>query len=497
MGFVIISTTNPKSPAYWSGGSGGSLSWSSGCTNSGADCEHINSVLVKFDLYNVSTGSGTANLTGLYTGGEYPQPPNTEYDMAPSGINMQSGHRMGATLTYNGTTLYETVTDTVTNATYSNSYIVNLPSQVGGDTALVGFSGGSGAAAVQQDIENWTYTVQSPGTAATVTSSSEPAVSTPTFSPAVGTYRAAQSVTLSDATSGATIYYTTNGTTPTTSSAKYTGPITVSSTEKLEAIALASDKTKSRVASATYTISSSSGTGSTDTVINYSSGFSDSPSTIEPIDDAFYSGSSIQLTSAKEYEAGNAYFKSPVDVQAFSTTFTWTVKCPSGGTQCGDGLGFVIVGTTNPKSPSYWSGGTGSQLSWSDGCTASGTDCEHVDSVLVKFSLYNPTTGSDAANLTGLYSGGEFPQPPNPQYDMAHSGINMQSGHLMRATLTYNGTTLYETVTDTVTNNTYTNHYTVNIPSLVAGNTAIVGFAGATGTSYAQQNIESWTYTVQ
>ena len=73
-------------------------------------------------------------------------------------------------------------------------------------------------------------------------------VSTPTFSPAAGTYTSAQSVTISDATSGATIYYTTNGTTPTTSSTAYTGPITVSSTETLEAIAVATgDTTRGRV----------------------------------------------------------------------------------------------------------------------------------------------------------------------------------------------------------------------------------------------------------
>jgi hypothetical protein len=441
----------------------------------------------------VTSSSDTANLTGLYTGGEYPQPPNTEYNMAPSGINMQSGHLMRAELTYNGATLNETVTDTVTNATYTNSYTVNLPSQVGGNTALVGFSGASGAAEAQQNIESWTYTVQTPSSSSAT--SSQPAVSTPTFSPAVGTYSSAQPVTISDATSGATIYYTTNGTAPTTSSTKYTGPITVSSTETVQAIAIASGHTNSAIASALYTITPSS--TEPETVINFPSGFSDSPSTVEPIDNAFYSGSSIQLTSLKEYEAGNAYFKTPVNVQAFTTTFTWAATCPGGGAHCGDGMGFTIIGTTNPKSPSYWSGGTGSELSWSDGCTASGTDCQHINSVLVKFGLDNLTTGSYTANVTGLYSGGEWPQPPNSQYDMAPSGINMQSGHLMRATLTYDGTTLYETVKDTVTNNTYTNHYTVNIPSLVGGNTAIVGFAGATGASYAQQNIESWTYTVQ
>ena len=81
---------------------------------------------------------------------------------------------------------------------------------------------------------------------------------TTTFSPAAGTYSGAQSVTISDATSGATIYYTTNGTTPTTSSTKYTGPISVSSTETLQAIAVATGDANSAVASATYTIGSSS-----------------------------------------------------------------------------------------------------------------------------------------------------------------------------------------------------------------------------------------------
>ena len=60
-------------------------------------------------------------------------------------------------------------------------------------------------------------------------------------------------MTISDATSGATIYYTTNGTAPTTSSTMYTGPITVSSTETLEAIAVVTGAT-SAVASASYTI---------------------------------------------------------------------------------------------------------------------------------------------------------------------------------------------------------------------------------------------------
>jgi subtilase family serine protease len=89
----------------------------------------------------------------------------------------------------------------------------------------------------------------------------------PTFSPAAGSYTSAQSVTISDAASGAAIYYTTNGTTPTTSSTLYTGAITVSASETLEAIATATGYLQSPVGSATYTISSAffgcpSGSGS-------------------------------------------------------------------------------------------------------------------------------------------------------------------------------------------------------------------------------------------
>jgi hypothetical protein len=79
---------------------------------------------------------------------------------------------------------------------------------------------------------------------------------TPTFSPAAGTYSSGQSVTINDATSGATIYYTTNGTAPTTASTVYTTPVSVTATETIRAIAVASGLSQSAVASSTYTIAS-------------------------------------------------------------------------------------------------------------------------------------------------------------------------------------------------------------------------------------------------
>ena len=80
-------------------------------------------------------------------------------------------------------------------------------------------------------------------------------VATPTFSPAAGAYNSAQTVTISDATSGAVIYYTADGTTPTLSSSVYSTPISVSSSETVQAIAIVGGTSSSTIGSAVYTIS--------------------------------------------------------------------------------------------------------------------------------------------------------------------------------------------------------------------------------------------------
>ena len=89
----------------------------------------------------------------------------------------------------------------------------------------------------------------------TINSTSQ--VAAPTFSPAEGVYSSTQNVTISCATAGAAIRYTTDGSTPTSSSAQYTGAISVTSTKTIKAIAMVSGMNNSAVTTATYTISSS------------------------------------------------------------------------------------------------------------------------------------------------------------------------------------------------------------------------------------------------
>ena len=79
----------------------------------------------------------------------------------------------------------------------------------------------------------------------------------PTFSPVAGAYTTVQTVTIGDATSGTIIYYTTNGTIPTGNSSVYVAAISVSSTETLQAIAMATGYTTSAVATAVYAINNS------------------------------------------------------------------------------------------------------------------------------------------------------------------------------------------------------------------------------------------------
>ena len=89
-------------------------------------------------------------------------------------------------------------------------------------------------------------------------------VATPTFSPVAGTYSSAQSVTVSDTDSGLggfAMYYTTDGSTPTTGSTLYTGAITVSASETIKVLAVATGYINSVVASGTYVIGGSGGDG--------------------------------------------------------------------------------------------------------------------------------------------------------------------------------------------------------------------------------------------
>src|SRR5215469_17114710 len=206
-----------------------------------------NSVGIKFDLNNANgfttayPSSGAPNALGMYINGGPSAALMPQNDLNPSGISLYSGHVMAAHVVYDGSLLTLTLRDTVTNAQYRTSWPVNIPAITGGNTAWVGFTAGEIPPVVNK-LLTWSFS-----------EGYTPRLATPTFNVAPGSYGSAQSVTIS-APAGATIYYTTNGLQPTTSSTAYTGPISVSASEVVQAIAVETGYTDSLVAAANYQI---------------------------------------------------------------------------------------------------------------------------------------------------------------------------------------------------------------------------------------------------
>lgn len=108
-----------------------------------------NSIAVEFNIANgvSQTALATNGVAGSST------------DLSASGINLHSGDQINVHMEYDGSTLTVTETDQTTGSasatqTYTN---VNIPAAVGGSTAYLGFTGGTGAQTAKQEITNWLF----------------------------------------------------------------------------------------------------------------------------------------------------------------------------------------------------------------------------------------------------------------------------------------------------------------------------------------------------
>jgi hypothetical protein len=87
-----------------------------------------------------------------------------------------------------------------------------------------------------------------------------PQAAAPVFSPAAGTYPSTQNVSVTSATGGASIRYTTDTSTPSeTAGTLYSGPVNITTTTTLKALAYESGFTDSNITSGTYTINTVTG----------------------------------------------------------------------------------------------------------------------------------------------------------------------------------------------------------------------------------------------
>jgi hypothetical protein len=500
------------------------------------------SVAIKFDLYS-NSGEGD-DSTGLYTNGVSPTTPFTDLT---GKIDLHSGDTFAVHMVYNGTTLTMTITDGVTNATFTNSWTVNIPSIVGGNTAFVGFTGGTGGLTASQKIETWNFV--SSGTAP------QPATA-PIFSPAAGTYTGSQSVTITDTTPSSAIFYTVDGTTPGTtaggSTFKYSAAVSVASSQTITALATAPGFTTSPTSKAAYVINNplppapmpiiTPGTGtftSAQTVSISDPGatilYSTNGSTPTTPYTAPFVVSSTTTVRAIATETGFSTSATAQSIITINVGTTGAVNFGSGFSVAGlqfnghtklNGTRLQLTDTsaTFEGASAFWTtpvnvqtftndftfqltnpGGDGFTFTIQNagitalgpvggglgyGPDAPGGTAGISKSIAVKFDLFSNV--GEGVNSTGLYTNGASPTMPATAIG---GGANLHNGNIMKGHMVYDGTTLTLTITDTVnTAQTFTTSWPINIPATIGGNTAFVGFTAGTGGSTATQEIVTWTY---
>jgi large repetitive protein len=202
--------------------------------------------------YTMTSGTGTCSVIANQAG-------NGNYSAAPQ-----------VTQTVNATLAAQTIaftTNAPASAVYNSNFTVAATASSGLAVAYTSLgscsnagptytmtSGTGTCSVIANQAGNANYAAAPQVTQSVTATETLPYAATPVASVPGGTYNSIQTVSLTDSTARAAIYYTINGDTPTTSSTLYTGPISVSQTETIEAIAVAAGFSSSAVFSATYTI---------------------------------------------------------------------------------------------------------------------------------------------------------------------------------------------------------------------------------------------------
>ncbi len=171
----------------------------------------------------------------------------------------------------------------------------------------------------------------------------------------------------------------------------------------------------------------------------------------------------------------SAFYNTKVDVTSFVTNFTFRI---TGSGTMADGFTFTIQ---NDAANAL--GGNNGNLAYT-GITSS---------LCIKFDIYKDP-GDPSANCIGFFTGGAPPIGGN-SVDLTPYGLTLNSGDVFAASISYDGANLSLTLTDTSTGKKLTTTWAnVDIPALVGGNRAWVGFTAACGGYHAYQDILTWTW---
>lgn len=176
----------------------------------------------------------------------------------------------------------------------------------------------------------------------------------------------------------------------------------------------------------------------------------------------------MQLTEAIAFQAGSAFDVTPVDVTRFHTRFRYVAD----GT--GQGMTFTLQ-TDNLRAVGDIGGALGYGSYY--------TPVAMPHSFALALSISN--------NQTGISTGGT---PPRTPYYGIVGGVDLGLGHPIDVDLSYDGTTLTESLIDASSGATYVHTYAVDIPAAIGSRYAFAGFTASTGGNRAVQQIRSWTY---
>jgi len=281
---------------------------------------------------------------------------------------------------------------------------------------------------------------------------------TPVITPASGTYGAPIEYNITDSVAGAIIHYTVDGSTPTLASPVWDGtPTAVLTATTVKAIAIHTPSLVSAVATAHFAFSTTTATACT---INYSTGFT-TPTGLVLNNGASITGSNLEMTHNLTNEHTSAFTKARIPLKIFVTDFRFQfLKATS---KSGDGLTFAV----NAKSPTLF-GSSGAGLGYA----------RIPSSMALKFDLKN-----DA---------GEGAMPTVPSVDITPSGIDLHSGHIMEAYVTYDGTYLKLLLTDTVTAAHFAHTFALPTPSPIGASLAYAGFTSSTDLSVSDTRVLLW-----
>ena len=214
---------------------------------------------------------------------------------------------------------------------------------------------------------------------------------------------------------------------------------------------------------------------------------------------ATFVGSEAALLNGSANEAGSLFSRNLVNIAQFTSTFEF--QTTAGDTA--DGITFCIQGV----SPTAL-GGSGSALGYGGQSTAEpeiawdtldtsrsgrpnafAAGDSITNSVALKFDLFQ-NTGDPSDDCAGLYVNGA---QPIGGFDLTPF-VDLHSGDLFEATMTYDGTKLDVVLSDLDTGQNVDLNYTVSIPTFVGSSEAYVGFTGGTSDFATTADILTWKY---